>query len=251
MNASGISVFYGAMDPETCIAEARAPVGSYVILGRFELIKPVRLLDLDALTQIITKESWFHPEFTMRTSRAAFLAQLVREISRPIMPRDEEFEYLPTQAVAEYLASCVEPPLDGIVFHSAQTDGKGRNIVLFHHASRVEPHKLPDGGSIEVDMGWVADDDYDSTITITECHPAKKTKQKMPPDEDRKWPFFSRLPDLGPPSMTDEDYAANRVPTLKLDIKNINLFRITGVTYGRTERSVICSTRTKDKREDS
>jgi hypothetical protein len=30
MNAAGISVFYGAVDGTTCIAEARAPVGSYV-----------------------------------------------------------------------------------------------------------------------------------------------------------------------------------------------------------------------------
>ena len=35
MNAAGISVFYGAMEEETCIAEARAPVGSYVVIGRF------------------------------------------------------------------------------------------------------------------------------------------------------------------------------------------------------------------------
>jgi HEPN/RES N-terminal domain 1/RES domain len=40
MNAAGISVFYGAIEADTCVAEARAPVGSYVVLGRFEIIRP-------------------------------------------------------------------------------------------------------------------------------------------------------------------------------------------------------------------
>ncbi len=44
MNAGGISLFYGAVDDATCIAEVRAPVGSYVVLGRFEILKPLRLL---------------------------------------------------------------------------------------------------------------------------------------------------------------------------------------------------------------
>ena len=137
MNAAGISVFYGAMEADTCIAEARAPVGSYVVLGRFEIIRPVRVLDLDVLTKVATAGSWFHPEFTTRSNRAAFSGISLRKISQPIMPRDEEFEYLPTQAVSEYLASCVDPPLDGIIFHSAQTAGKGRNVVLFNHAAHV------------------------------------------------------------------------------------------------------------------
>jgi len=134
MNAAGISVFYGAIDKETCIAEARAPVGSYVVLSRFEVIRPVRLLDFDVLTKIYVEGSHFDPEYHTRRSRAAFLGRLVREISRPVMPRDEEFEYLPTQAVSEYLAARIEPRLDGIIFHSSQTAGEGRNLVLFNHA---------------------------------------------------------------------------------------------------------------------
>ena len=45
MNARGISVFYGAFDQATCVAEIRPPVGSYVAMGRFELVRDVRLLD--------------------------------------------------------------------------------------------------------------------------------------------------------------------------------------------------------------
>jgi hypothetical protein len=44
-----------------------------------------------------------------------FAAQAVI-MSRPVMPSDEDFQYLPTQAVAEYLSEKIEPKLDGLIF---------------------------------------------------------------------------------------------------------------------------------------
>ena len=38
MNAKGISVFYGAFDSATCVAEIRPPVGSFVVLYQFTLL---------------------------------------------------------------------------------------------------------------------------------------------------------------------------------------------------------------------
>jgi len=49
MNARGVSVFYGAIDPRVALAEVRPPVGSRVAVARFEIIRPLRLLDLNAL----------------------------------------------------------------------------------------------------------------------------------------------------------------------------------------------------------
>jgi len=63
MNAHGISVFYGATLPGTCIAEIRPPVGSQVVLGRFEIIREVRLLNFDHLTKVFVTGSLFDPEF--------------------------------------------------------------------------------------------------------------------------------------------------------------------------------------------
>ena len=60
------------------------------------------------------------------------------------MPRDEKFEYLPNPGRVRYLASCVEPRLDGLVFPSSQTGGHGRNIVLFNHARLVESYDRPE-----------------------------------------------------------------------------------------------------------
>ncbi len=54
MNAKGISVFYGALDKSTCVSEVRPPVGSHVVLGKFQLLRPVRLLDLGALSRVLS-----------------------------------------------------------------------------------------------------------------------------------------------------------------------------------------------------
>ncbi|TRC72039.1 hypothetical protein FJV83_31435 [Mesorhizobium sp. WSM4307] len=238
MNASGISVFYGAFEEDTCIAELRAPVGSHVVLGRFEVVRELRLLDLNKLTTVYTRVSMFDPAFSSMSGRAAFLEQLVEEISRPILPRDEEAEYLVTQAVSEYLASNVEPRIDGILYNSAQTAKKGRNIVLFHHSSVVEPYVLPPGTKVEVNLGWASRDDYDDQIFVWEETP-------MPPA-----PVPPRSPPLAPPKpanapsfplfpLVTEDSRAEWIsdhPALRLLVSEIAVFRIKGVNYDRQPR---------------
>lgn len=161
MNPSGISVFYGAFDAPTCVAECRPPVGSSVVTARFSLTRPLRILDLDRLRAAYgARYSYFDDEAQATLARIHFLKQLVDEIARPIMPTDEEFEYLPTQAVADFLANQRKPEIDGIVFDSSQRRGDHKNIVLFHHACRVE---RPQYGTKDVEVRkvqYAPDDDY-------------------------------------------------------------------------------------------
>ena len=152
MNAAGIPVFYGARDMDTCVTEVRPPVGSHVVAARFELLRTLRLLDLDALERIYVRESYFDPEFAERRSKALFLQWLAREIGRPVMPQDETTEYLATQAMAEYLANKEEWCLDGIIFRSSQTRDRGYNIVLFTHTRRVMPLTLPPGTKVSAQI---------------------------------------------------------------------------------------------------
>jgi len=136
MNAQGIAVFYGATHALVAIAEVRPPVGSEVVVARFNFCRLLRLLELTALEDVQDGGSIFDPTLKQRLERAAFLRTLCGRMARPVMPDDEAFEYLPTQAVADFLGTMNEPRLDGIVFPSAQTS-EGRNVVLFHHAARV------------------------------------------------------------------------------------------------------------------
>lgn len=145
MNARGISVFYGATSVKTALAEVRPPVGSQVAVARFDIIRPLELLDLTALSDVHETGSIFDPGYAYRLGRMMFLKKLCGRMARPVMPDDQESEYLPTQAVADYLATEGKVPLDGIVFPSVQINGAGLNVVLFHKAARCKEMDIPQG----------------------------------------------------------------------------------------------------------
>lgn len=157
MNAQGIAVFYGAKDSGTALAEVRPPVGSRVLLGRFDLIRPARLLDIEALSSVRVVGSVFDPEFLPALRKAKFLSFLSRRISLPVMPDDEPFEYLVTQAIADYLAESNEPSLDGIIYPSVQS-GSERNVVLFHKYARVSELDIPAGTEVDARLETFSDD---------------------------------------------------------------------------------------------
>ena len=229
-------MFYGAMDRSTCVSEIRAPVGSHVVVGEFELLRPVRLLDLDALANVHVKGSYFDPDYSTQTNRAAFLRRLVEEVSRPVMPQDEASEYLQTQAVAKYLAKKSCPPIDGILFRSSQTGRTGRNLVLFNHACLVEPWELPPGSKIDVRVPLAEEEDEDDSVVVFETTP--EPDEEKPDKPRRKSPSLirsliqfvigNRRNRLGFPSN----------PTLRLDENNVEVLDIKSVTYDFGERSV-------------
>ena len=76
MNAEGIPVFYGALEDETCVSEVRAPVGSFVVLVKFDLLKPIRVLDLEALSKVYSEYSHFDPNYIEKRNRERFLARI-------------------------------------------------------------------------------------------------------------------------------------------------------------------------------
>ena len=114
MNAYGISIFYGATDKRTAIAEVRPSVGSTVLVAKFDIVRDVQILDLDILANLFVKESYFSEQFADQITHAVFLRKLGKLCSKPVLPGAEKFEYLVTQAVAEFLAS--NPAIDGIAY---------------------------------------------------------------------------------------------------------------------------------------
>jgi hypothetical protein len=168
MNARGIAVFYGASDPTAALAEVRPPVGSKVLVGRFDVIAPLRLLDLNALEHIGLAGSIFDPSYINRLERAAFLAILGRRITIPVMPSDEHFEYLATQAIADFLATEADPPLDGIIYPSVQAGEDQYNVVLFHKAARVQPADTSKNAKISAQLYTTTEDGVEPNYTIIE-----------------------------------------------------------------------------------
>jgi RES domain/HEPN/RES N-terminal domain 1 len=187
MNARGISVFYGSNEAEVAVAEVRPPVGSQVAVARFEIVRPLRLLDLTAASETSVSGSVFDIHFGRRLERAMFLGTLSRRMTRPVMPDDEAFEYLATQAVADFLATWEQCPLDGILFPSVQAAGDALNVVLFHKAARVEAMGVPDGMNISANTGLMTDDGWEVSYTVYEEIPPEPPDPKVSVADNDAW----------------------------------------------------------------
>ena len=172
MNARGISVFYGATALEIAVAEVRPPVGSRVAVGKFEIIRSVSLLDVEALRSVTVSGSIFDREFDRSLKRAKFLERLSHRLTMPVMPDDEPFDYLATQAVADFLATVAEPPIDGIIYPSVQSAEGQFNIVLFQKAARVEMFDLPKGVEIDAQLYQWTDEGREPDYWVSEQVPA-------------------------------------------------------------------------------
>lgn len=235
MNAAGISVFYGALDRDTCLAEVRPPVGSSVIVGKFELIRDLRVRDVRTLEETMTDKSPFDPEFKSTRRKHGFLRSLSRRLSSPVLPGDETFDYLLTQAVCEYLATVIEPRLDGILFPSSQKAGKGNNVTLFTQASMVEPSAYPKGTEISISTSTFDEDQARSfTAFVEQPEPSESAPTALGAEEELALPDFDYL---GPPD-TDGTRELNRQPTLRLKMQEIEVIDIKSVSYGKKAHPV-------------
>lgn len=226
MNARGIAAFYGATRPRAALAEVRPPVGSRVVMGRFDLIRPVNLLDVEALRSIIVPGSIFDPEYKTRLEKAQFLEQLSHRISMPVMPDDEVFDYLVTQAIADYLASKASPRIDGIIYPSAQSRAGGSNVVLFHSAARVDELDLPLGTQVTAQTSHYSEDGPEADYWVWEEVPKQKAAE---PEDD--FPFMS-LFNIN----ADRDH---REPTLRLDASSVKVHHVRGVSFVTDEHAVV------------
>ena len=235
MSAHGISVFYGANDPMVALAEIRPPVGSTVVVARFDIIRPIRLLDLTALNHISPSGSIFDPTFIELLERTMFLRTLSGRITAPVMPEHEMFEYLPTQAIADFLASESDPTLDGILYPSVQVAGDGRNIVLFHKSARVAAIELPEGTEVSASLGeWGDEGHWEDDYSVIEKTPFKER-------ETKKWesPLRKNLADLPYTELAEIDYHRvdrdARSPTLRIDLESLRVHDVSAVQFRTSE----------------
>lgn len=232
MNARGISTFYGATDEAIALAEVRPPVGSQVAIARFEIIRPLQLLDLNALSEIHETGSIFDPSYAWRLGRMMFLQSFCQRVSRPVMPDDQDFEYLPTQAIADYLATEGKVPLDGILFPSVQAGGTGLNAVLLHKASRCAEIDFPKGTEIKASTTSHDSDGWQREYTVIE---------HVPSDEPGKQAAASHPVGLSFDELVDWDElqsSESREPVLRIDLGSIKVHIIESVQFGTTDFAV-------------
>jgi hypothetical protein len=227
MNAHGISVFYGALTPEVALAEIRPPVGSRVMIGKFDVVRRVRLLDVEALRSVLVRGSIFDPSHSRRLERAKFLGRLSERITRPVMPNDEPSDYLITQAIADYLASQAE--LDGILYPSAQVAAgkKNKNVVLFHSSSRVEPLAFPPNSELSAHTYMDSEEGPETEYWVSEEVPDPDPPAPPPP----AGPGFLVLP-------SDKINPEPRPVTLKVDLEKVQIRHIEAVAFKTAKYTV-------------
>jgi hypothetical protein len=242
LNAAGISVFYGAIDVTTCISEIRPPVGAHVVVARFDVLRPLRLLDCEALDRLAVQASPFDPDFVKKRDRAHFLRTFSDQIARPVLPGDETLGYVPTQVVAEYLAQRLAPPIDGILYKSTQRGLARGNVMLFNRSARVEPfphhsHYI-EAWIREIDVDA---EDFDNGIMLS----VKEIGAVSPPEplDLLDGPPRPVPVDPLPDTFVQQDFDDERQLTLRLASDSIAVHFIRAATFDPPERDVRITSR--------
>jgi hypothetical protein len=176
MSPHGIPVFYGAFSERGAIAEVRPSVGVVVVVGQFAVMAPLKLLDLTQFTAAPLRSSMFAPGYVRRVTQYRFLRRFLVELSRPIQPHEEPLEYVPTQAVAGYLAEALH--LDGIVYPSAQLGGTEDEDNLFQDDEDEDRFALSNVAL------------FDATVIVATAHRRSRSKKSRTLPEE---PTFADL----------------------------------------------------------
>ena len=125
-NPIGIPYLYVASSPETAIAEIRGNKGERLSIARFEILEDLELADLRNPRITVTPFGLDDDELELIYTNLPFLELLGNELSKPIIPREANLEYLPSQYLSEIIKHI---GFNGIIYKSSVSNGD--NFVLF------------------------------------------------------------------------------------------------------------------------
>lgn len=127
-NPIGIPYLYLASSVDTAISEIRGNKGEIVTIAEFIMNKDLELADLrdpkNTISPFDFKEA---NELELIYKNMPFLTLLGNELSKPIIPREANLEYLPSQYLCELLKNI---GFHGIIYKSSIADGN--NYVIFN-----------------------------------------------------------------------------------------------------------------------
>lgn len=176
MNPNGVPTFYGATMAAVALAEVRPPISSKVVIAEFQIIKDLTLLNITTLKHLYVRDSIFHSDYKRRTRQAHLVRQIYELMSKPVLPNSEEFEYIITQAVADYISNHPNIKIDGILYPSVQHNGTIANVVLFPDNSKVQ---IPSRGKPAILRYWrIGEDEYQACLEEQSSLAWDETTQK-------------------------------------------------------------------------
>jgi len=117
-------VLYLASNKSTALAEVRPWKGAAVAVAEIKIKRPLLLVDLSQVQRV--KSPFFTEHLKWDIELANLLYRLGQDMSRPVMPHEQDVMYKPTQLLALMIQSA---RYDGCIYPSAM--GSGKNYVLF------------------------------------------------------------------------------------------------------------------------
>ena len=127
-NPIGIPYLYLSSSIDTTISEARGNKGEIVTIAEFKMKSNLELADLrDPKSTISPFELNEENELGLIYKNMPFLTLLGNELSKPIIPREANLEYLSSQYLCELIKHI---GFHGIIYKSSISDGN--NYVIFN-----------------------------------------------------------------------------------------------------------------------
>lgn len=141
-NPLGIPYLYVASTIDTAISEVRAHKGETLTIAEFTMLDDLELADLrDPKKNISPFELNDGNDLELIYKNMPFLNMLGMELSKPIIPREANLEYLPSQYLSELIK---EIGFHGIIYKSSTSEGN--NYVIFDdyklEATRLYQYKI-------------------------------------------------------------------------------------------------------------
>lgn len=125
VNPEGIGVLYLTSDEQTALREVRASAFDYVTIGKFKLLKDIRVVDISGLNCI--SPAVYSSSIESLAANMEIFSDIAKEIAKPLRRNDSSLEYLPTQFITEFIKS---KGYAGVSYTSTMGTG-GVNIAAF------------------------------------------------------------------------------------------------------------------------
>lgn len=168
MSPKGISYLYVSSDIKTCIKECGIRLNDEVLIGIFTNTHSLKILNLE------TKELPYYDLFSGQFDREQeniwkFIKDYTSKISQPVL-KGNDFEYLPTQVIAEYIR---QQGYDGIAYSSAKT-GKTNYVFFYGPDYYSYPNIRPKGWNAYIDSV----PSFTNVFTLDQCILGKITNSR-------------------------------------------------------------------------
>lgn len=125
-NPKGIPCLYVATDKETAMSEVRPWLGAIISIGKFKVMRDLKVLDFSVEHGSNHNLSLYFREPTDDERINAVWRDIDNAFSEPTQASDSKSDYAPTQIISEYIKS---KGYDGIAYKSSLAEG--HNLALF------------------------------------------------------------------------------------------------------------------------